>query len=461
MTNLLFLVGIAGFLLGSIAYLPFGILTWLWIALQGPQQLIKEDFQINLAIVICCVIALASNRKKVRFWVDGTIVALCVLLVHSGITTFLGFVPEYSYPYFDRLWKTMLLGLFILLFMQNRTRLQAVVWVVVFSIGLLAVKAAAFSIMTAGQYKVLGPPGSQISDNNHFAGAISMLVPFVAYLYSTTKHASMKTALLVMAWLVPLGALFTYSRGGLLSLLAVAFCFWLKARKRMFIAVCATVLLVLAIPIMPSQWTDRMSTITETFEDTGKADDSVKGRFNAWYVYSQLALERPFIGGGFRSPEVLWVWQRYMPESDQSSGAKAAHNNVFQVLGEHGFLGLGIYILVVLVCLKNIGAILVRTRHTPSLVWARGLAAACGVSMIAYLTAGMTMSIPYYDLFIILVVIVASLKRIVVTQLAAQRQELRRAAPAAAAAGVTLVPARAGEQMLSRTGDPRTDFHAR
>lgn len=439
MTNILFIAGFAAFLFGAVAYLPFGILVWLWVALQGPHQLIQSDYQFNLAIVIACLIALVFNRKRASFWVDATLVALFFMLVHSGITTALGFVPDFSYPYFDRMWKTLLLACFIVVFMNNRTRLQAVIWIIVLSLGLLAVKAGLFSIMTAGQFKVLGPRGSQITDNNHFAGAMTMVIPLAAYLYKTTSHKSVKTALLAMAWLIPIGVFFTYSRGGLLALLAVAFCFWLKARRRLLIAAAAAGILIMAIPLMPSQWLDRMSTIQETLEDTGTADDSVKGRFNAWYVYSQLAIERPFIGGGFRAPEILWVWQRYMPESDQASGAKAAHNAIFQVLGEHGFLGLGIYLTVVFLCLKNIGSLLVRTRHFPELAWARDLAAACGVSMVGYLTACMTMSLPYYDLFIVLTVVIASLQHLVVKELAARRHEQLGLSPMGATAPPALV----------------------
>lgn len=440
MTNIIFIAGFIAALFAALAYLPFGVLTWLWVAIQGPHQLIQADYQFNLAIVIACLIALIVNRKRATVWVDGTMVALAALLVHSAITTALGFVPDYSYPYFDRLWKTMFLGCFIVLFMQNRTRLQAVVWIVVLCIGLLAVKAAVFSIVTAGQFRVHGPRGSQISDNNHFAGAMCMVIPLAAYLYSTTLHKTVKLWLLGLSWAIPLGVLFTYSRGGLLSLLAVAGCFWMRSRHRLVLAAAAFGLVVVAVPLMPAHWLERMSTIRQTIKDTEQADESVQGRFNAWYVYSQLALERPLIGGGFRAPEQLWVWQRYMPESDQATGAKAAHNNFFQVLGEHGFVGLTIYLIIIALCLKNIGAVLVRARHVAELQWARQLAIACGISMVAYMVAGLTMSIPYYDLFIILTVVVATLRRLVVRELAARRRLHQAAAPLVGMPAPVLAP---------------------
>lgn len=443
MTNIIFLAGMLGFLAAAIFYLPFAILAWVWIAIQGPQQLIQANVQVNLAIVVCCILALVLNRKRATVWFDGTLAMMAIMLVHCAITTLAAFHYDYSYPFFDRMWKTMFLAVFIVLFMQNRTRLHAIVWVIVLSLGLLAVKGALFSIVVRGQFLVLGPPGSQITDNNHFAGAMCMVIPLVVYLYATTADKRIRLGLLGMSFMVPLGVLFTYSRGGLLTLLAVAGCFWLKARRRMLIAAAAIGLFLVAIPMFPSHWLDRMATIRETLQDTSSADGSVQGRFNAWYVYSRLGIEYPFTGGGFRAPEVLTIWQRYLPDSEI---ARAAHNNIFQVLGEHGLVGLGIYLTLVLLVLKNIATIMVRTRHVVDLRWAHQLAAACGVSMIAYMVAGLTISIPYYDLFFILAVLVASLRRLVAQELTARRQQLQ---PGPAAIAGMRAPAVARAQMRS------------
>jgi putative inorganic carbon (hco3(-)) transporter len=213
-------------------------------------------------------------------------------LLHAALTTYLAYTPEFSYPFFDRLWKTMLLAGFVATFMQNRTRLQAVTWVMAMSIAALAFKGAAFSIMTAGQFRVFGPPASQITDNNLFAGAICIALPFLFYLVATTADRRVKLGLTIMAWAMPVAVIFTYSRGGLVTLLAVAFCYFLQSSRKVPIAIAAAATITFAIPLMPDQWVSRMQTISETAQDTSKADGSVQGRFNAWYVYSQIAMDR-------------------------------------------------------------------------------------------------------------------------------------------------------------------------
>lgn len=433
MTGIAFSLVFIGFLLVACVNLPFGILAWLWMALQSPHQVVGVDLPFNLAIVIACLIGLLMNRKQIVLWADGTIILLVVLVFHTGLTTLLAYNPDYSYPYFDRLWKTVLLALFVAAYMGTRTRLQAVTWVMALSIALLSVKGFVFTILTAGQFRVFGPPATQITDNNLFAGAICIALPSVIYLRQTTANPAVRSALGALAFAMPCTVLFTYSRGGLLALLSVGLCYFLQSKRKVPIVIACVALFTLAVPMMPSQWLTRMSTISETVQDTDKADDSVKGRFNAWYVYSQIALDRPFIGGGFRAPEVLSVWQMHIPDATRQEGAKAAHNNIFQVMGEHGLFGLGIYLLIVFLALKNVAAVVVRTRHAPELRWARQMAIAQGISLVAYNVAGLTVSLPYYDYFIVLVVHVASLHRLVSQTLSptasAQSAEMAKPGP--------------------------------
>ncbi len=54
-----------------------------------------------------------------------------------------------------------------------------------------------------------------------------------------------------------------------------------------------------------------------------------------------LAVDRPFTGGGFETYQ-RWIFQKYNPGYD---GTHAAHSIYFQVLGEHGFVALGLFLM--------------------------------------------------------------------------------------------------------------------
>ena len=40
MTSIAFIAGFLVFLVGACAFLPIGILTWLWLTLQNPHQVV-------------------------------------------------------------------------------------------------------------------------------------------------------------------------------------------------------------------------------------------------------------------------------------------------------------------------------------------------------------------------------------------------------------------------------------
>ena len=62
------------------------------------------------------------------------------------------------------------------------------------------------------------------------------------------------------------------------------------------------------------------------------------GRINAWTMALNLAKDN-FFGGGFSIYESA-VFARYAPDPE----ARAAHSIYFQVLGEHGFVGLFLFL---------------------------------------------------------------------------------------------------------------------
>ena len=88
---------------------------------------------------------------------------------------------------------------------------------------------------------------------------------------------------------------------------------------------------LVALPLMPEAWWARMDTIS-----TYQQDESALGRLNAWTVAWEVAKHHVFGGGmGYQYPA---FFQQYGP---YEATPRAAHSIYFQVLGNHGFIGLG------------------------------------------------------------------------------------------------------------------------
>jgi probable O-glycosylation ligase (exosortase A-associated) len=168
---------------------------------------------------------------------------------------------------------------------------------------------------------------------------------------------------------------------------------WLKSKHKIRIAL----LFILAVPVMlafmPERWDARMSTIS-TYEQ----DASVMGRFNAWGMAFNLAKDRPFVGGGFEIAEI-GTFARYAPDRDfpVSDMPRAAHSIYFQALGEHGFVGLGLYLLFAFLTWRSGDWIIRNTKNLSGYQWASALASMIQVSLVGFATGGAFLSLLYFD----------------------------------------------------------------
>lgn len=130
------------------------------------------------------------------------------------------------------------------------------------------------------------------------------------------------------------------------------------------------------------------------------------GRIYAWKNAIELA-NMHFIGGGFRAVT--------------GYGGTDSHSNWFGVLGEQGWVGLGMFILLHVFTWLSAKQIIQWSKPHPSLDWARDLAAMVQVSLIGYMSAGSFLGLQYFDLFYHLIAIIVITKMLVQKELDAMR----------------------------------------
>jgi probable O-glycosylation ligase (exosortase A-associated) len=157
---------------------------------------------------------------------------------------------------------------------------------------------------------------------------------------------------------------------------------------------------------MPDKWWDRMTTISTSIS-TGEYDGSVRGRFNAWAMTWNLAKDRPIVGGGFAIYEPD-VFARYAPNP---LTINAAHSIYFQLLGEHGFVGLALFLLLALLAWRTANTV-IRSSRAADVHWRASLARALQVSMVGFYVGGLTVNIAYWDVYYFLIVMLVALERL-------------------------------------------------
>jgi probable O-glycosylation ligase (exosortase A-associated) len=141
-------------------------------------------------------------------------------------------------------------------------------------------------------------------------------------------------------------------------------------------------------------------------------------RLNAWQTAFNVAKDRP-LGGGFElgTPS---VFARYAPNP---SVPCAAHSIYFQVLGEHGFPGLGLFLLLWLLVWLDTSWIIRRSRARTELGWASDLARMIQVSLVGFFVGGAFLSLAYYDVPYNLLVAVVLTRLLVEKELTRLEQE--------------------------------------
>lgn len=377
-----------------------GILLWSWLGYMNPHRLtwgFAFDFPFAMIVALATMSAyVISREKKEMVWTRETV----MLLVFIGwifTTTVFAFYPESAWFQWNKIWKIQLIIFLTVLLINDRHKLHWMIWVIALSLGFYGVKGGIFTILNGGSFHVLGPEGSFIAGNNELALAMVMTIPLIRYLHLQETRKWIRTGLAGAMVLTAVAAIGSQSRGALVALTMMGFFLWLKSRNKMITGIYITFAVVIMAAVMPQEWYDRMGTI-KTYEQ----DESAMGRINAWHTAFNLAKDQP-LGGGFEALTAAPTFRQYAPNPYL---VLDAHSIYFEIMGEHGFIGLGLFLLLGLLAWIRAQQIINRCKHDIDKKWASDLAAMIQVSLVGYASGGAFLGLAYFDLPYHLMVIV-------------------------------------------------------
>lgn len=390
---------------------------WLWAGLFVPAYWLygfahDVSFQTILAISTAVVFLFYQRRAKFGF----NILFFLVLLIYFHFTV----TSIYTIGVEDDVWlewnkfsKVMLLTLFVVLIIRSRDHFNYIVMMFVLSLGVMGVIEGLKFIASGGSHHIKGPDNNILSDNNHFALALGMVLPMVVYLLSQYSQKYIRLSLYLVLGLSILSILGTESRGGFIGLVCTGFFLFLNSKHKSY-AIFGLIFIGLASSlILTDKWYKRMDTI-----ETAEEDGSFMIRVKAWKMYTLMAMERPFVGAGFRAVQVGYVWRSVAPNFHKLSfiespepGEKgwAAHSIYFQVLGDHGFVGFFLFVLILVTIYLMLINIMRKVKDIERLEWQYRLAKMLKVTLVAFSVAGAALSLPYAEIFWAYVAIVIAL----------------------------------------------------
>ena len=394
---------VAALVLGSIPFIlkrPWiGIIVWTWLGFMNPHRLawgfVTEMPVAYIVALTTLVSMLLSKEPKKITWTRESI-TLALFIGWMVVTTFFAMYPEFAWLQLEKVAKIQLMIFVAMMLITNRYRLHVLVWTIAVSIGFYGVKGGIFTIVHGGVYRVVGPSGTFIGGNNEMGLALGMTIPLMYYLYRESKRFYVRWGLAAAMLLTALAAIGTQSRGAMLGMSAMGVMLWWKSRQKFFMALLLAVGVAMVYNFMPQEWFDRMATI-KTYEQDGSA----QGRIEAWTFAFNVASNR-FFGGGF----------------EMFHGSTDAHSIYFEVLGEHGFVGLGLFLLLGLFTWMAASSIRRSTEKTHDMAWMATLARMTQVSLVAYAAAGAFLGMAYFDYTYNLVLIVVICRGILASRAA-------------------------------------------
>ena len=370
-----------------------GLLVWSWIGYMNPHRLCY-GFAVSFPWVqMVAIVTLAGfffSKESKRIPSSTISVLLLMFLLWTGLTTFFAAVPDSAWAAWLEFAKVLVMVFVTLALVNNRERIHWLVWVIVVSLGFYGVKGGVFTLLRGGVNHVFGPPASFIADNNALALALCMTLPFMRYLQLHSSRKIVRTGLGLGMLLTGVAVLGTYSRGGLVALAIVAGALFLKSRGRLAVALVIVAVGLTAYHFMPAQWTDRMDTLHHA-----QQTDSGETRIQSYEFALNVALHRPLLGGGFNVYQSNSLWRSYGPEG---AIPRAIHSIYFRVLGEQGFPGLVLFLMLLFASWKNCSRVRKKTRDIPDMKWAFDLASMLQVGLVAFMTAGAFLPMTYFDL---------------------------------------------------------------
>lgn len=411
--SLLLFFTFVSFLAGGFAAPFIFSLGYVWVDGFRPQEVsysILTELPVSMIMAVAAIGSYVISDRRFPPRPSAHLVLTLLFAVWVTLTATWAEVPDAAWVKWDWAIKTILFSAFIPYIFRSTIQIEAFVlmWMLALSANTLPVGAK--TILSGGGY---GHALGLVAGNSGFAegstlAAISlMMVPAFVFLrrHGRIIPRSFLTSLGYMAAIAlsVAAAVGTYERTALVGAVVMGGQLWWHARRKLFFGVIAA-LTVLAVGGITSQrWIERMSSV-QSFD----TESSALGRILVWKWTFDYAVHHP-LGGGFDVYRIDRI--RYPTEPpDSPPHTIAFHSVYFEVLGEQGWIGMGLFLSLIVTTLLTLRRVAKQTRHRPDMVWSLGLARALQGALLTLVFCGAFIGVAFQPMFYFLFATAVSLR---------------------------------------------------
>lgn len=381
---------------------PFIIaLGYVWVDAFRPQDVayvILNQFPVAMIMGAAAIgsYVLLDRRHPPRW---NAISAMQITMaIWITVTMVWSVAGAFGWTKWDWAFKTVVFSAFLPLVIRSRMQIEAFVQVYLMSLAGTFIPYGLKVMISGGGYgRDLGLVGgnSGLSEGGLLSTACLMAIPLALFLASHTQLAPRWKITPFGYWgvaaLALATAIGTHQRSALVGLIAMAGVLMLRGKHKFLLILVGAAVAAILVYFMADSWINRISTI-----DDYKTESSAAIRILVWKWTLEFVKSYP-LGGGFHS---YIINQITLPgEGGAMQFGRAFHSIYFEMLGEHGWPGLFLFLSIAgMVLLQNFN-ISRRTAKIPELEWCAGLAVAIQSGMAAFLTAGAFVGIAFQPMF--------------------------------------------------------------
>lgn len=371
---------------------PFiGALIFAFISLANPHRMtwgFAYSMPWAMAYAGVTILGLLATQERQLGDSVKRYFPVLLYLAWMGVTSIFALEPGEARARWIDVAKVHAMCLVTLALLTDWDKVRLLVWVSICSVGFYGLKGGVFTLMYGGEFLVWGPMQSAIQDNNHLAVGLVMMLPMMYWLYTDAKKRWLRWLILFSALMSAVSIFGSHSRSAFLGIAAMTFFLLMKSQHKFAVGIVTVVTAIGLASFMPQEYWDRMQTI-KTYEQ----DASAMGRINSWTAAYNVANSR-ITGAGFEWYKP-WNFARYAPDPE---AVHSSHSIYFQSLGEHGWIGLAIFLSIWLYVWLTCRSIIKRNDDSEKGRSQSLLAGMIQVSLIGFGVGGAFVNIGNWDM---------------------------------------------------------------
>jgi probable O-glycosylation ligase (exosortase A-associated) len=338
------------------------VLAYAYIDIVAPQHLsyyLLNSIQISAIAFGLAVGGWFIADDKSEFSVAPRQVLMLLLLAWAGITTLNAELPEAAVTKWEWVWKAMVWAVFLPFTLRTRLRVEAYLLFMILSAAAIIIVGGIKTLASGGGYGALNlmvTSNSGLYEGSTISTVAIAIVPVILWLarFGTIYPRDWRVrlfayALIFACLLIPVG---TEARTGLVCIAVLVMLVLRDVKRRFLYAGLVGAACMAAIPFLPDTFSNRMETI-----GTYQADSSATSRLAVWAWTWDYVQEHP-MGGGFEAYRQNSLQVKTVASNESGAAVttlseqvltdkgRAYHSSYFEMLGEQGFPGLFLFLLI-------------------------------------------------------------------------------------------------------------------